>query len=75
VHAALALPCTHRPPAPAALSPQARLHPEQPVADLGPDHVEALHRAIVYVIDTSVKVRADADKYPKGWMFHYRWAG
>jgi formamidopyrimidine-DNA glycosylase len=54
---------------------QGRLHPEQPIGDLRPEDVAALHRATVYVIQTSVGVRADAARYPPGWLFHYRWTG
>ncbi|KIY98927.1 formamidopyrimidine-DNA glycosylase [Monoraphidium neglectum] len=51
----------------------ARLHPEQPVADLGREHVAALHEAVRSVVATAVAVRADAARYPPGWIFHSRW--
>jgi formamidopyrimidine-DNA glycosylase len=50
----------------------ARLHPEQPVADLGREHVAALHEAVRSVVATAVAVRADAARYPPGWIFHSR---
>ncbi|KAF8071149.1 FPG1 [Scenedesmus sp. PABB004] len=51
----------------------ARLHPEQPVAALGAEHVVALHAALRDVVATAVAVDADSARFPADWMFHVRW--
>jgi DNA-binding GntR family transcriptional regulator len=49
-----------------------RLHPEHPVADLGPQQLDALHHHLRLVLQTAVAADADSDKFPADWLFHYR---
>lgn len=53
---------------------QARLHPEQLLSELQPQHVEALHAALQHVVQVAVAANADSSKFPEDWMFHIRWA-
>lgn len=52
---------------------QAALRPDRTAASLSPAHVAALRRAIASVIRRAVAVDADADRFPKSWLFHHRW--
>ncbi|WIA32132.1 hypothetical protein OEZ86_002982 [Tetradesmus obliquus] len=52
---------------------QARLHPEQLLSELQPQHVEALHAALQHVVQVAVAANADSSKFPEDWMFHIRW--
>lgn len=54
---------------------QARMHPEQPVSDLSQEQVAAVHAALDSVIQLAVSVDADSHKFPRDWLFHYRWTG
>ncbi|GAA6029297.1 hypothetical protein JCM8097_003609 [Rhodosporidiobolus ruineniae] len=38
-----------------------------------PDALETLHTNILYVTRTAVDADADADKFPKSWLFSRRW--
>ncbi|GAA5848220.1 hypothetical protein JCM8547_004448 [Rhodosporidiobolus lusitaniae] len=38
-----------------------------------PDALETLHANILYVTRTAVEADADADKFPKSWLFAHRW--
>jgi formamidopyrimidine-DNA glycosylase len=53
---------------------QARLHPEQLVAQLTATHLAALHKALKEVVQTAVEANADSSRFPKDWMFHVRWS-
>lgn len=35
--------------------------------------IEMLHQNILYVITTAVDLDAENKKFPKHWLFHYRW--
>ncbi|GAA5986731.1 hypothetical protein JCM11641_007755 [Rhodosporidiobolus odoratus] len=37
------------------------------------DPLETLHKNIVYVTETAVEADADAERFPKEWLFHARW--
>ncbi|KAI8610247.1 DNA glycosylase/AP lyase [Chytriomyces sp. MP71] len=54
---------------------RARVHPSQYTNTLLPGEIKALHEAIVDIIATACAsdVNADSDKFPKSWLFHYRW--
>ncbi|GFH14858.1 H2TH domain-containing protein, partial [Haematococcus lacustris] len=54
---------------------QARVHPEQLVADMPEAQVEAVHTAIREVCQTAVAANADSDMFPASWLFHARWTG
>ena len=51
---------------------QSRLHPEQLVAAMGPEHTAALHQALIKVVGVAVAADADSAKFPQDWMFHVR---
>ncbi|KAJ3382281.1 hypothetical protein HDU84_004390 [Entophlyctis sp. JEL0112] len=51
----------------------ARIHPAEPAALLSDDDVARLHAAIMNVVSTACAVDADAQKFPRDWLFHYRW--
>jgi formamidopyrimidine-DNA glycosylase len=51
----------------------ARLAPQRRVASLGDSEVEALRRALRSVVATAVRLDADADAFPRSWLFHHRW--
>lgn len=53
---------------------QAAIHPESPCNALEPVDIERLRQAMFTVIDHAVSVDADSDKFPPGWLFHYRWS-
>jgi formamidopyrimidine-DNA glycosylase len=52
---------------------QARVHPESACCALDAEAVRRLHEAIRAVVGLAVAVEADADKFPREWLFHYRW--
>ncbi|KAL6765068.1 Formamidopyrimidine-DNA glycosylase N-terminal domain-containing protein [Haematococcus lacustris] len=54
---------------------QARVHPEQLVADMPEAQVEAVHTAIREVCQTAVAANANSDLFPASWLFHARWTG
>ncbi|KAF6254681.1 Formamidopyrimidine-DNA glycosylase H2TH domain-containing protein [Scenedesmus sp. NREL 46B-D3] len=52
---------------------QSRLHPEQLLSALQPQHIAALHTALRDVVQTAVAANADSSRFPDDWMFHIRW--
>jgi len=52
---------------------QARVHPARPARDLTPEEVRRLRAKLGAVIRKAVEVDADADRFPRGWLFHHRW--
>ncbi|MCZ7677645.1 MAG: bifunctional DNA-formamidopyrimidine glycosylase/DNA-(apurinic or apyrimidinic site) lyase [Sandaracinaceae bacterium] len=52
---------------------QARLDPRRAVGSLSPAEVRRLREAIRRVVRTAVDLDADADRYPRSWLFHHRW--
>lgn len=52
-----------------------RIHPECPVCLLDADSIKRLHESLSYVVKTAVDLNADSDKFPRDWLFHYRWTG
>ncbi|GFR41350.1 hypothetical protein Agub_g1963, partial [Astrephomene gubernaculifera] len=52
---------------------QSRLHPEQPVSSLDSAALAALYDSIRSVVRQAVEAEADADRFPKDWLFHHRW--
>ncbi|PNW77244.1 hypothetical protein CHLRE_10g428433v5 [Chlamydomonas reinhardtii] len=52
---------------------QARIHPEQTATSLDDGSMAALHAAIREVVGLAVRVEADSDRFPRDWLFHYRW--
>merc|ERR1719204_1669241 len=51
---------------------QSRLHPARKACELTPCELKRLHKSFS-VLETACKVNADYKKFPKGWLFHYRW--
>jgi formamidopyrimidine-DNA glycosylase len=52
---------------------QARIHPEQPVCDLSDGMIGVLHSDLKKVIGLAVEVDSDSTRFPKDWLFHYRY--
>jgi formamidopyrimidine-DNA glycosylase len=52
---------------------QARVHPMTPCSVLDSEEVGRLHECVKSVIGHAVGVNADADQFPRDWLFHYRW--
>jgi len=52
---------------------QAALRPQRPAADLSKAEIGRLRETLLRVIRRAVAVNADSDRFPRGWMFHYRW--
>jgi formamidopyrimidine-DNA glycosylase len=52
---------------------QARLDPRRRADALGDAEIDRMRRALKLVIDTSVRLSNDSDRYPRGWLFHRRW--
>jgi formamidopyrimidine-DNA glycosylase len=52
---------------------QARLRPDRTAASLSPIEVRALRRTLGAVIRRAVAVDAEADRFPRTWLFHHRW--
>jgi formamidopyrimidine-DNA glycosylase len=51
----------------------ARLSPHHLASDLTAAQVKTLHKSILMVVKTAVRVRADYERFPKDWIFHDRW--
>ncbi len=52
---------------------QARLDPRRSVCSLDVAETRRLRSRLVHVIEVAVEAGADADRYPRGWLFHHRW--
>ena len=52
---------------------QARLDPRRSARTLTDAEILRLRASIKRVVDTSVRVLNDSDRYPRGWLFHRRW--
>ena len=52
---------------------QAGLAPARPAASLAPAEVSRLRARLQAVVRRAVKVGADSDRFPPGWLFHRRW--
>ncbi|MBI1756712.1 MAG: hypothetical protein HYR64_06350 [Fimbriimonas ginsengisoli] len=53
----------------------ARIAPAREAGSLSAKEYAALREQIEVVLRTAVELGADEHKYPKGWMFHFRWGG
>jgi formamidopyrimidine-DNA glycosylase len=51
----------------------ARISPRRRADSLDADEVRRLRRALVTVVGTAVRLRADSDRFPRWWLFHRRW--
>jgi formamidopyrimidine-DNA glycosylase len=52
---------------------QARLDPRRRARSLTDAEIARMRGALRRVIDTSVRLSNDSDRYPRGWLFHRRW--
>jgi len=51
---------------------QSKLHPATKASDLAPTELHRLHKAFG-IVQQACKVNADYTKFPKDWLFLYRW--
>jgi formamidopyrimidine-DNA glycosylase len=54
---------------------QAGLRPHRPASSLTRPEVVRLRSKLTAVVRHAVKVGADSDRFPRTWLFHYRWGG
>lgn len=54
---------------------QSGIAPKRAAASLDRAEVTRLRRAIASVLAHAVKVNADAERFPKTWLFEHRWGG
>jgi formamidopyrimidine-DNA glycosylase len=52
---------------------QARLDPRRRANTLTDAEIARMRTALKRVVDTSVRLSNDSDRYPRGWLFHRRW--
>ena len=52
---------------------QARIAPRRRAHSLSRDEARRLRTALRSVVATAVAARADSDRFPRSWLFHYRW--
>jgi formamidopyrimidine-DNA glycosylase len=52
---------------------QARLDPRRAARSLSREEATRLRARLSAVVALSVRVRSDSDRYPRSWLFHYRW--
>lgn len=52
---------------------QSRVHPEERSDRLNAPAVRALRQSLLSVVRTACQVNADSKKFPRAWLFHYRW--
>lgn len=52
---------------------QAGIHPEAKASTLSDAQADALRESMLHVLRTAVAAGADASKFPREWLFHYRW--
>ena len=54
---------------------QARIRPNRLGKEMSLSDTEALIDNLVRIIQEAVDLGADSEKFPKSWLFHYRWGG
>src|SRR5262245_25177491 len=52
---------------------QARIAPKRAARSLTDAEWDRLRRRLRAVVRTAVRVRADSERFPRGWLFHRRW--
>jgi formamidopyrimidine-DNA glycosylase len=52
---------------------QARLDPRRRANTLSDAEIARMRAALKLVMDVSVRLSNDSDRYPRGWLFHRRW--
>jgi formamidopyrimidine-DNA glycosylase len=53
---------------------QARLDPHRAASSLTKGEIARLRSKMLEVVHRAVRVDADSEKFPKGWLFHRRWS-
>jgi formamidopyrimidine-DNA glycosylase len=53
----------------------AGIAPKRLGCSLTEEEVEALRKAVQFVIGHAIEVDADYEKFPEAWLFHHRWGG
>jgi len=52
---------------------QARIAPQKRCVELSTDEIKTLRTCMMKILRKAVNVDADASRFPKNWLFHYRW--
>lgn len=52
---------------------QAHLDPHRLASHLSPAEVARLRQKLMSILRVSVRLEADWSRYPKNWLFHFRW--
>ena len=52
---------------------QARIDPRRRASTLSPEEARRVRRALIMIITTAVQAGANSDRFPRAWLFHYRW--
>jgi len=52
---------------------QARITPHRICAELTPDEIKRIRSCLMKILKKAVEVDADSTRFPKSWLFHYRW--
>jgi formamidopyrimidine-DNA glycosylase len=52
---------------------QARIDPRRRASSLSDDEARRVRATLRSVITTAVRRGADGDRFPRSWLFHYRW--
>jgi formamidopyrimidine-DNA glycosylase len=52
---------------------QAAIRPQRAASDLSRAEISRLRATLLRIIRHAVAVNADSDRFPRGWLFHYRW--
>ncbi|KAJ2770309.1 hypothetical protein IWQ56_002213 [Coemansia nantahalensis] len=53
---------------------QSGIHPEHVAAALSRDQTDTLLAQLKHVCTLAVDVNAESERFPRDWLFHYRWA-
>ncbi|KAJ2704808.1 hypothetical protein H4R19_005198 [Coemansia spiralis] len=53
---------------------RSRIHPAHLAAALSREQTDTLLAQLKYVCSTAVDVNAESARFPRDWLFHYRWA-
>jgi len=52
---------------------QSGIDPKRPAVRLKPDEIIRLRQRLAAIVKHAVKVGSDDSKFPRTWLFHYRW--
>lgn len=54
---------------------QAGIRPDRAGESLTPEELEKLRERLGVILERAISDGADSEKYPREWLFHYRWGG